>query len=90
MKSAKLQNVEAQNYVGYCYHEGLGVSANLNKAIIWYRKAAIKGNEVAMYNLALCYQERHQKSDFKKTLYWLKKAAHKNYHLAVRMLKTFK
>ena len=48
-------NADAQAYIGYLYHKGKGVEADLGKAVDWYRRAAAKGNRDAQYNLALAY-----------------------------------
>ncbi len=48
---------EAQNILGRCYQEGLGVKKNLQQAVAWYRKAAEQNLAKAQYNLGRCYQE---------------------------------
>jgi uncharacterized protein len=45
----------AQNYVGFMYDNGEGVSVDYVQAATWYRKAAEQGNEIAQHNLALLY-----------------------------------
>ena len=39
-KSAEQGCTEAQYYLGLCYREGKGTKQNIQKAILWYRKAA--------------------------------------------------
>ena len=46
---------------------------NINKAIQWYKKAAIEKNDTtAMNNLGITYENKY---DYKKAVYWYKKAA---------------
>ncbi|MGE4490542.1 MAG: trypsin-like peptidase domain-containing protein [Kiritimatiellales bacterium] len=46
---------EAQYYVGVVYDEGLGVSADNEEAIKWYRLAAEQGHKDAQYTLGVYY-----------------------------------
>ncbi|PKC51179.1 hypothetical protein RhiirA1_484349 [Rhizophagus irregularis] len=39
-------------YPATCYKNGKGTEKNLEKAFLWYQKAAENGNEDAMNNLA--------------------------------------
>ena len=45
----------AQNNLGVCYENGIGVAEDKRKAFEWYRKAAEQGHVDAQYNLGVCY-----------------------------------
>lgn len=46
------------------------------KAVYWFSKAAEKGDAVAQYNLASCYENGNcVKQDGDKAVYWYTKAA---------------
>lgn len=45
----------AECQVGYFYSEGLGVERDLEKALLWTRRAAEHGDRDAQYNLADCF-----------------------------------
>src|SRR5947199_135470 len=53
LEAARAGNPRAQNFVGYCYDLGKGVSRDSSVAQRWYSKAAQQGNVDAMFNLAL-------------------------------------
>lgn len=44
-----------QFYLGVCYHIGRGVKKDINKAVLWYKKAADQGNSNGQINLGYCY-----------------------------------
>lgn len=52
-EAAKARNPIAQNFVGYCYDVGRGVSRDLKMARYWYEKAARNGQIDAIFNLAV-------------------------------------
>lgn len=35
----------------------MGIEKNEKEAVVWFQKAADKGNAVAQYHLSLCYEE---------------------------------
>jgi uncharacterized protein len=53
--AAKKDHAESQNWLGYCYQHGVGVTASPKDAVAWYRKAADAGLAVAQNNLGLMY-----------------------------------
>lgn len=53
-KSAEQGHAEAQNDLGFCYANGMGVTKNLAEASNWFRKAADQGHTQAYHNLAAC------------------------------------
>ena len=75
-KSAHLGYSNAQNYLGYCYHNGYGVTQDYTEAVKWYRKAAEQGDVDAQYNLGICYFcGRGVTPDYAEAVKWLRKAA---------------
>ena len=56
-KAADRGNADAQNNLGFCYHEGQGVPQDYDEAVKWYLKAADQGFAFAQNNLGFCYQE---------------------------------
>jgi uncharacterized protein len=53
LRAAELGLTEAQRIAGL--HEGIGTVKDFQGAISWYRKAARRGDSVAMHNLGLSY-----------------------------------
>ena len=64
-------NIVAMNNLGWLYHRGLGVEADLEKAKEYYRMAADAGNTTAMINLGNIGEES---GDYKLAYKWYKKA----------------
>jgi eukaryotic-like serine/threonine-protein kinase len=66
---------DAQYAIGSFYDRGLGVKQDLEKAAIWYRKAADQGHRSAQVNLAMMYEtgEGVPKSD-EEAFNWYRKA----------------
>ena len=54
-ENAELGHATAQNNLGYCYENGLGVEKDFIAASNWYRKAANQGYSLAQYNMGRCY-----------------------------------
>ena len=52
-KHASNNIVNAQFYLGYCYHKGIGVKQNDQFAVMWYKKAGKQGHALAQLNLGL-------------------------------------
>lgn len=70
-------DAEAQFFIGRCYFNGLGVTADPNEAIWWCRKSAIQGYAVAQCCLGLSYQlgRGGLNKESKEAVFWLRKAA---------------
>ena len=47
----------AECQVGYFYAQGLGVERNLDKALLWTRRAAEHGDRDGQFNLGCFYEE---------------------------------
>lgn len=74
-QAAQSGYAEAQNALGLCYEEGIGVEKNIEKAIELYKISSAKGYSSAQYRLANCYYSNSG------VLYetYLKRAADQNY-----------
>ena len=76
-------HAEAQNYLGWCYQNGNGVSQDYQKAIELYEKAANKGNAMAQNNLGWCYDTGNGVSqDYKKAVELYEKSANQGLAMA--------
>ncbi|MBN2300396.1 MAG: sel1 repeat family protein, partial [Acholeplasmataceae bacterium] len=87
MVAAKQHHTEAEYYVGLYYQNGKGIPQNIDQAIYWYEKAALKKNRNALYHLAMILIKQEDK-DFKVIARLLEQAAaqdhpHAQYNLAV-------
>lgn len=52
LKAAEQGHAQAQYKVGAAYHFGVGVAADVERAVTWYRRAAGQGVDEAQHNLA--------------------------------------
>lgn len=75
--------------LGNDYYFGVnGKQINYVKAVEWFRKAAEQGNDVAQYNLAMCYERGEGVvKDLAEAVKWYRKAAEQGYAGAKAMLK---
>ncbi len=74
-RAAQMGDADAQNNLGYCYAQGIGVRRNDQEAVRWYRTASQNSKE-AQYNLGLMYEQgRGVQRDEKEAERWYKKAA---------------
>lgn len=51
-KSAEAGNALAAYNLGYCYEHGIGVSANVDQAMAWYRRSASAATDPALRDIA--------------------------------------
>ena len=51
MEAAELNNINAQNYLGYCLYYGMGIKKNVEDAKMWLKKALENGSDYAKYLL---------------------------------------
>jgi TPR repeat protein len=56
LKAAKAGLIDGQRDLGYSYFYGEGIKKDETKAVYWYKKAASKNDDKALYNLGLCYK----------------------------------
>lgn len=86
-KSAMLGNSNAQNYLGSCYYNGMGVAVEYSEAAEWHRKSAEQGNEVAQFNLGYCYEEgKGVEKNYDEAVKWYTMSAEKEYAYALYKL----
>ena len=55
--AAEKSYAPAQNNLGFCYFNGIGMPKNLTAAVQWYKKAAEQDYAAAQYNLGYCYEK---------------------------------
>ena len=74
----------AECQVGYFYLNGLGVDADLEKAVYWTRRAAEHGDRDAQFNLGCLYEagEGVQQDDAAASV-WFRKAAEQGHREAI-------
>ena len=85
--SAAAGNPEAQNDLGYCLHEGLGVGKDRRHAFRWYLRAAKQGVVRAQFNVGLCYRDGDGiKVSNRKAREWLQRAARRGHAQAREVL----
>lgn len=61
----------AEQNLGYCYDEGIGVRKNFPKALYWYKTAWRHGSVSAASNLAMAYATRGNR---RQAMYWWRNA----------------
>jgi TPR repeat protein len=80
---AEKGEVDSQYDLGNMYAEGIGVDADMAKALTWYEKAANQGYEKAQYKLGLIYyEESSAMEDHAKAFRLFQSAAEKGYPAA--------
>ncbi|MDO9629802.1 MAG: tetratricopeptide repeat protein [Acholeplasmataceae bacterium] len=87
MVAAKQGHTESEYYVGLYYQNGKGVPQNIEQAVYWLEKAAVKKDKNALYHLAMILIKEEMK-DYKTIAKLLEQAAaldhpHAQYNLAV-------
>ena len=64
------------NNLGNMYESGQAVPQDYAEAVVWFQKAADKGNEVSQRNIAMMYlQGMGVTADKDEAIRWFKKAA---------------
>lgn len=63
-------------YLGWIYHEGLGVNQDYAKALYWFKKAACYNHAAALFNISTIYSHGEGiPVDHREALIWLQRAA---------------
>ena len=79
-KAAQQGYVQAQNWLGYCYYNGHGVTKDYNIAVGWFNKAAQQGYYQSQYWLGYCYYNGHGVTkDYNVAVGWFRKSAQQGY-----------
>jgi TPR repeat protein len=77
-EAAKQGNQNAQNMLGYIYHNGKSVD-DLNESIRWYKKSAEQGNKYAQNALGDIYNNVAVGGDVEEAIKWFKLASEQNH-----------
>lgn len=77
LKAAELGYVDAQNYLGFLFSKGyFGVAKDYEKAVYWWKKAALQDSEISQFNLGMMYSRgQGVLKDDKEAVKWWRKAA---------------
>jgi TPR repeat protein len=76
-KAAEQGNARAQDWLGFCYQDGLlGVSQDYTEAVKWFRKAAEQGDAAAQDSLGVRYANGEGvPQNYTEAVKWFRKAA---------------
>ncbi|KAI9209520.1 uncharacterized protein BJ171DRAFT_484204 [Polychytrium aggregatum] len=87
-RSADLKNPMAQNMLGYCYEEGIGIEKDGRKAFELYERSAKEGGWApAQFNVGMCYEKGvGTERDLALAEIWYQKAAGQNHKQAQEAL----
>lgn len=90
-QAAKGGNLIAVNMVGRCLDQGWGVPRSAALAEPWFRKAAERGLDWGMYNLAtlLALGEGGVPQDKLQALHWLRRAAELGHAKSINLIGSF-
>ena len=78
----------AECQVGYFYAQGLGVERNLDKALLWTRRAAEHGDRDGQFNLGCFYEEGTVLArDMEQAALWYQRAARQGHTEAAERLR---
>lgn len=78
----------AECQVGYFYAQGLGVKRDLDKALLWTRRAAEHGDRDGQFNLGCFYEEGTVLArDMEQAALWYQRAAHQGHAEAAERLR---
>jgi TPR repeat protein len=85
-QSADAGNADAMRWMGWMFHNGLGVGRDYNQAIGWYTKAANLGDAMAMRNMAAVYEAQE---NYAQAMAWNRKSADAGYVGALNAIGNF-
>lgn len=78
----------AECQVGYFYAQGLGVERDLDRALLWTRRAAEHGDRDGQFNLGCFYEEGTVLArDMEQAALWYQRAAHQGHAEAAERLR---
>lgn len=78
----------AECQVGYFYAQGLGVERDLNRALLWTRRAAEHGDRDGQFNLGCFYEEGTALArDMEQAALWYQRAARQGHTEAAERLR---
>ena len=80
---ANVGYAKAQAAIAWMYHTGNGVDKDMNKAIEWYKKAALQGHPIAQNNLGVFFENgTNVPVNEKVAVDWYRNAAESGYSYA--------
>lgn len=82
-KLAEQGDVTAQNQLGNCYFQGIGVRKNYDESLKWYLKSAEQGDKDGQYYTALIYVT---KQNYQEAVKWSQLAAEQGQAEAINQL----
>lgn len=78
----------AECQVGYFYAQGLGVERDLDRALLWTRRAAEHGDRDGQFNLGCFYEEGTALArSMEQAALWYQRAAHQGHAEAAERLR---
>ena len=78
----------AECQVGYFYAQGLGVERDLDRALLWTRRAAEHGDRDGQFNLGCFYEEGTALArDMEQAVLWYQRAARQGHTEAAERLR---
>ncbi len=79
-EAAKKGDAKAQNEIGLCYDQGVGVAKDAQQAFLWYSKSAAQNYPTAQYNVGVCYYYgRGVALSYEDAVSWYRKAANQGF-----------
>lgn len=79
-RAANMGYAFAQYNLGMCCYKALGVDADLEETVKWWRMAAVQGHVEAQYLMAVCYARGYGvEVDMMKAAMWALKSAEQGY-----------
>ena len=85
--AAEAGHAAAQNNLGHMYHQGWGISKDLNQAAHWYRLSAEQGNAFGQSNYGTCLEFGWGvRSNKTEAIEWYRKAARQGHSSAQKHL----
>lgn len=85
-KAARRGYLSAQYNTGKFYYFGYGTNIDQEKALYYYRKAAVKGVKEAQYMAGLLFITNDELKDYNQGIKWLERAANFNHVHAAFLL----
>jgi TPR repeat protein len=88
-EAAKKGDAKAQNEIGLCYDQGVGVAKDAQQAFLWYSKSAAQNYPTAQYNVGVCYYYgRGVALSYEDAVSWYRKAANQGSEIAIENIRS--
>lgn len=90
-KGSELGNLDAINWIGNFYENGIGVEKNYSKMLECYEKVAKLGDGCGLKNLGICYEKGlGVKKDYSKAIEYYEKSSEVGFEVAKILLRNLK